>query len=62
MDEALVRRIPPHSADAERSVLGAMLMSQEAAVLGSELLTQDVFYDRQNGFVFKAMRELREAG
>ena len=26
MDEALIKRVPPHDSDAERSVIGAMIM------------------------------------
>jgi replicative DNA helicase len=62
MEETLIRRIPPHSPEAEKSVIGAMLMSEDAALAASEILTKDDFYDRQNGIVFEAMRGLCEAG
>ena len=29
MDEALIKRVPPHSIEAEQSVVGAMLMDKE---------------------------------
>ncbi|MDO5701913.1 MAG: replicative DNA helicase, partial [Lachnospiraceae bacterium] len=62
MEETLIRRIPPHSPEAERSVIGSMLMSREAAVAAAEILTQEDFYDRHSGIVFEALRQLTEAG
>ena len=32
--EAAMKRIPPHSAEAEQAVLGAMLMNKEAIIDG----------------------------
>ncbi len=62
MEEALIRRIPPHSAEAEKSVIGSMLMSEEAAMAAEEMLTEDDFYDRQLGVVFRTMKGLTDAG
>ena len=36
--EAAMKRIPPHSAEAEQAVLGAMLMNKEAITVASEIL------------------------
>ena len=30
MEEALIKRIPPHSIEAEQSVIGAMLLDRDA--------------------------------
>ncbi len=60
MDEQLVRRIPPHSAEAEKSVIGAMLMSEEAAMAAEEILNGEDFYDRQLGAVFETMKKLSD--
>ena len=62
MDEALMKRIPPHSMEAERSVIGSMLMRADAAVAAIEILTKEDFYDRQNGILFETMRALNESG
>ena len=62
MEEALIKRIPPHSQEAERSVIGSMLMSEDAAIAALETLTKEDFYDRQNGILFDAMRTLNESG
>ena len=37
--EAAMKRIPPHSAEAEQAVLGAMLMNKEAISMASEIIT-----------------------
>ena len=62
MDEAYVKRIPPHNQDAEKSVIGAMLMSKEAAAAASEILTKKDFYESRYGLVFDAIRSLSEDG
>ena len=61
MDEQLVRRIPPHSDEAERSVIGSMLMSEEAAMAAEEILNGEDFYNRQLGAVFETMKILSDA-
>lgn len=62
MDEALVRRVLPHSPEAERSVIGAMLMDKEAIVVASEIITAEDFYERQHGMLFECMVELYNEG
>ena len=49
MEEALIKRIPPHSIEAEQSVIGAMLLDRDAILIASEILTSDDFYQNQNG-------------
>ena len=58
LDEALLKRVLPHSIEAEQSVIGAMLLDKEAIVVASEILSGDDFYGRQYGIVFDAMIEL----
>ena len=43
MEEALIKRILPHSIEAEQSVIGSMLMGREAIMAASEILTSDEF-------------------
>ena len=62
MDEALIKRIPPHSIEAEQSVIGSMLMDKEAIVVASERIHTDDFYGRQYGLLFEAMVELYNEG
>lgn len=58
MEEALIKRIQPHSDEAERAVIGSMLMDQDAIVTASELISGDDFYQRQYGILFDVMTEL----
>jgi len=58
MEEALIKRILPHSIEAERSVIGCMLMGREAILVASEILTGDDFYQHQHKVVFEAVIEL----
>ena len=37
MEEALIKRILPHSIEAEQSVIGSMLMGREAIMAASEI-------------------------
>ena len=55
-------KIPPHSDDAEQSVLGAILLSKEAISRVAERLVPDDFYDETNGRIFKSMLTLFEQG
>ena len=45
MEEELIKRILPHSDDAERSVIGCMMMNREAIMIASEILTGDESID-----------------
>lgn len=58
MDEALIKRILPHSIEAEQSVIGSMLMDRDAIIAASEIVTAGDFYQHQYGVMFEAMVEL----
>jgi len=62
MDEALIKRVLPHSIEAEQSVVGSMLMDKEAILTASELLVPEDFYGRQYGVMFDAIVELYNEG
>lgn len=62
MDEAVIKRILPHSIDAEKAVIGSMIMDADAVVAASEMITGDDFYQRQYGILFDAMVELYNEG
>ncbi len=53
-----IARIPPNHPESERSVLGAMLRSNEAALLAIESLAAADFYDPANREIFQAMASL----
>jgi replicative DNA helicase len=61
-DEAVLKRVLPHSIEAEQSVIGAMLMSSDEISRVSEVITGDDFYAKQYGILFDAMVELNDEG
>ncbi|MCM1057489.1 MAG: replicative DNA helicase [Firmicutes bacterium] len=61
-EENVIKRILPHSIEAEQSVIGSMIMDREAIVVASELITGDDFYNRQYGILYETMVELNDAG
>ncbi len=52
--EEAVPHIPPHSDEAEKSVLSAMLQSEGAVALAQETLVADDFYDLSNRIIYEA--------
>ena len=54
-NDALLKRVQPHSIEAEQSVIGAMLMDRDAIIAASEIVTEDDFYQRQYGVMFQCM-------
>jgi len=54
----LEERLPPQSIEAEKSVLGAMLIDREAIVKASELLVADDFYREAHRVIYSSMIEL----
>ncbi len=58
MDEAVIKRTMPSSIEAEQSVVGSMLIDNEAILAASEILKVDDFYHKQYGILFGAMVEL----
>ena len=62
MEEALIKRVMPHDEEAESSVIGAMLLDNEAIMVASEMITGEDFYQKQMGLVYDTMVELYNAG
>ena len=62
MEEALLKRILPHSVEAEQSVIGAMIMDKDAIAVASEIISSEDFYNKQYGALFDAMVELNDEG
>ncbi|MCI8371467.1 MAG: replicative DNA helicase [Lachnospiraceae bacterium] len=58
MDEAVLKRIMPNSMEAEKSVVGSMLMDRDAIMAASEIITEEDFYQPHYGLVFKGILEL----
>ncbi len=62
MEEALVKRILPSNLEAEQSVIGSMIMDQDAIVAAAEHVTKEDFYYKQYGLMFEAIVELYNEG
>ena len=45
-DESVLKRVLPHSIEAEQSVIGSMIMDREAIVVASELISGEDFYNK----------------
>lgn len=53
---------PPHDLDAERALLGSMLLAQDALGLAVEQIKQDDFYDTRHRAVYRVLAKLFDAG
>lgn len=62
MEETLIKRVMPHSIEAEQSVIGAMVLDNESIALVENIITGEDFYHRQYGIIFDTMVELYEEG
>ena len=62
MADEVLKRTLPHSPDAERSVIGAMMLNRDAIETAGEYITGNDFYNRQLGIYFDAIRELAQTG
>ena len=50
-----LERVPPQALEAERAVLGGVLLEPEAATKAIEIVTPDAFYHPAHGRIFRAM-------
>jgi len=55
-------RVPPHDLDAERAVIGAMLVSETAVAAVAEKITPEDFYSEVHRIIFGAMMRLYARG
>ncbi|MBQ3911679.1 MAG: replicative DNA helicase [Lachnospiraceae bacterium] len=62
MEEAIIRRVMPYSAEAEQAVLGAMIMSREAIQSASEILIPEDFYQQKFAILYSTILELTNEG
>ena len=58
----IISRVMPHSLEAERSVLGSMLIDPEAVETASEIVKEEDFYSRQNGILYQTMLDMQRKG
>lgn len=63
LDERIsTERVPPHSDEAEISVLGGMLLEETAVDKAMEILTADDFFHPAHRVIFAAITDLRDSG
>lgn len=62
MEENVLKRILPHSSEAEQAVIGSMIMDRDAIVAAAEIIDGEDFYNRQYGILFETMVELNNEG
>ncbi len=53
-----LKNIPPHSLEAEQSVLGAILLDPESMIKIADFISQEDFYFDKHGQIFEAMMTL----
>src|SRR4028118_295861 len=54
--------VPPHDLDAERAVIGAMLVSEAAVSMVGEMLAAEDFYSETHRVLYGAMMRLYSRG
>ncbi len=62
MDVSEIKRVLPHSPEAEQSVIGAMFLDKEAIVTAQGIIKSSDFYERQYAILFEAIVELSNEG
>ncbi len=58
----LAGRVPPHSLEAERAVIGAILLDNAAFSITTEYIFRENFYKRAHQDIFRAMENLSQKG
>ena len=62
MEEAVSRKGMPHNLEAERSVIGSMLLDKEAIGIVTGVITGEDFYDSTLGIYFDVLVEMNQQG
>ncbi len=62
MADETLSDVLPHAEEAERSVLGAILVDNQQYECAREILTAGAFYSRRNRRIFEALQQLVESG
>lgn len=56
----MTAKVPPHSIDAEKSFLGAVLITEDVLAAASDRLRPEDFYDKNHAAIYRAMVALYE--
>ena len=59
---SIFAKTPPYSEDAEKSVLGSMMLDKNAVIAALDFLREDDFYIDQNKWIFTAIANLSRDG
>jgi replicative DNA helicase len=59
---APLTRVPPYSDEAEKSVLGCMLLDKDAITIAAHALRPEDFYSDQNRWIFEAIVQISRRG
>ena len=62
MEDNGIKRIQPHSIEAEQTVIGAMILNNQVIPEVEGIITGEDFYQKQFGIVFDTMVELYDEG
>ena len=62
MADTYIRKVPPQNLEAERAVLGAILMDNETVYTVMEILEPPAFYQPSHRLIFSTMLDLSERG
>lgn len=62
MDDLIMKRALPHSLEAERAVIGSMLLDRDAIIASTEVLQSKDFYNRMYGVLYEAVATLHAEG
>lgn len=54
----MATHIPPHSSEAEKSVLGSILIDTDAMLQVANILGSDDFYNPSHAIIYDAMMDL----
>ncbi|MBW6477433.1 MAG: intein-containing replicative DNA helicase, partial [Chromatiales bacterium] len=55
-------KVPPHSNEAEQSVLGGLMLDNNAWDKASDLVVEEDFYRRDHRLIFRAIKHLADLG
>lgn len=62
IEENIIKRKPPHRVEAEKSIIGSMLIDKDALIYATEHILKEDFYIGQYGLLFETLYELNYEG
>lgn len=62
MDDNIIKKVKPHNNQAEKYILGSMLLDRNVITDIADLLVGDDFYNKQYGLIYDTMVELYNEG